>query len=105
MEVELFSYSGMTALLGITIVFLSLVGLCLLMVILKVIVKEREEGDTLKIPIGPEVLPKKTEEESAWVIGAVAAFLMDEEDFSPSAAGWAPDPSEASDPWLNRTIF
>ena len=103
MNIEVFSYSGMVAFLGISIVFLSLMGLCLLMVLLKAAFKEQDKP-LAAIPVSP-VVSAVPEEDTAWVIAAAVAFLMEAEDPGPSAARWAPASSEATDPWMNRTTF
>ena len=107
MNVELFSYSIMASILGVAIVFLSLVGLCLLMVLLKVLFQEKEKpaaSPGAAAPAAPAV-SAKPRENTDWVMAAVAAFLMEEEGPAPSAAAWAPKGTEASDPWMNRAAF
>lgn len=106
MNVELFSYSIMASILGIVIVFLSLVGLCLLMVLLKVIFQDREkpaEAATVA-PTAPAV-SAVPQENTDWVMAAVVAFLMEEDGPAPSTAGWTPRATEVSDPWMNRAAF
>ena len=112
MNVESLNYSLLASALGILIVFLSLCGLSLLMVILKTVFGEREN----KQPRGEEIIstapavnanqasagaaPGQSE---GWIAAAVAAFLLNGD--SPSALKWAPGSSEKSDSWMNRTAF
>jgi len=112
MNIEAFNYSVLASILGIMIVFLSLCGLSLLMVLLKVVFKERVKDKTASAtsstaaaaPAGPAVTAVKREDNN-WIMAAVSAFLALEDENSPSAAGWGPAGSEKSDPWINRSAF
>ena len=111
MNIELYSYSVMASVLGIIIVFVSLLGLSLLMVLLKVLFQDKEK------PSAPaEVTPKSSAPPAAsagshpgegqdWIMAAVAAFLMEEETPTPSAAAWGRRSTEVLDPWMNRAAF
>ncbi len=107
MNVEVFSYSVLASILGILIVFLSLCALSLLMVVLKVIFRERKEetpvADVTK-PSGPAVTAVQRVNND-WIMAAVAAFLAGEDENAPSAGVWSPGLSEKSDPWINRAAF
>lgn len=122
MNVEIFSYSVLASILGILIVFLSLCALSLLMVLLKVVFREREEkkpapapheGPIVSaVPAGPIVsaVPKgpmvsAVKRQDNWIIAAVAAFLAIEDENNPSTAAWTPGSHEKSDLWMNRAAF
>ena len=100
MDIELFSYSLMTALLGIIIVFASLLLLSFLMIIIKKLFSKKETEST-PVKFINKNLPA---DQSEWIIGAVAAYLtIEEEDLiPPSVNTWLPDNSEKYDPWMSE---
>jgi len=108
MNIEAFGYSVMASVLGISIVFISLVGLSLLMVLLKVLF-----GDKEKKPASVEVAASSgntgagavAKENNDWIMAAVAAYLMEEDGVAPSALSWGPQVGEPTDPWINNAAF
>lgn len=111
MNTELFGYSVMASILGIIIVFISLLGLSLLMVLLKVLFQDKEpkavptavqSGKTSAAPTGPA---EENQEGNDWIMAAVAAYLIQEDLPAPSAASWVSRGSEVMDPWMNRAAF
>ena len=111
MNVEVFSYSIMASILGIAIVFTSLVLLSLLMVALKAVFGERVKPSQTEVEVKSSAAPAPAaatavkREDNGWVMAAVAAFLAGEDEKSPKAGGWVPSPREATDPWMNRVVF
>lgn len=103
MNVESFDYSLMASFLGISIVFLSLVGLCGLMVLLKVLFQPKEKAAPVAAPAN--AVSAEPRENTDWVMAAVVAFLMEEDGPAPSALSWGPGAGEATDSWMNRTTF
>ena len=103
MNVESFEYSLMASYLGISIVFLSLVGLCGLMVLLKVLFQPKEKAAPVAAPAN--AVTAEPRENTDWVMAAVVAYLMEEDGPAPSALAWGPGANEASDPWINRVTF
>jgi hypothetical protein len=102
MNVEIFSYSALASALGILIVFLSLCGLSLLMVTLKIIFKARVNTVPAK-----KIIPDSTHKikDSDWIPAAVSVFLILEEPPGPSAISWGPVSTEKNRNWINRTSF
>ncbi len=110
MNLELYSYSVMASILGISIVFISLLGLSLLMVLLKVIFQEKETKTAPAAVSGkaapaPAVPAQGSQEGNDWIMAAVAAYLIQEDLPAPSAASWVSRGSEMLDPWMNRAAF
>jgi hypothetical protein len=111
MNIELYSYSVMASILGIVIVFVSLLGLSLLMVLLKVLFQDREKPSApAKVSSKPDAAPaagagSRPEEGQEWIMAAVVAFLMEEDTPPPSAAAWGRRSTEVLDPWMNRAAF
>jgi len=111
MNHELFSFSLMASILGIAIVFISLLGLSLLMVLLKVLFQDKEpktasaavqSGKPSTVPAAPA---EESQEGNDWIMAAVAAYLIQEDLPAPSAASWVSRSSEVMDPWMNRAAF
>lgn len=97
MGVESFGYTLSTAFLGAIIVFVSLIGLSMMMVLLNVILKEREaEG-----PKPPVIPPVSSHLPPPWLIPAVSVFLsmeIEDAEISPTLC-WKPTDNERLDPW------
>lgn len=106
MNIEAFGYSVMASVLGISIVFLSLVGLSLLMVLLKVLFgdKENKPGTVAAVPAEAGV-SAVARENNDWIMAAVAAYMMEEDGVAPSALSWGPKADEPADPWMNNAAF
>ncbi len=102
MNVEIFSYSLVTTVLGMLVVFLSLTALSAMMVVLKGVFTG--EGKTDR-----GIKPKKTqvrreagssEQPPVWVPAAVAAYLAEErEPDRPTADPWNAVTNQY-DPWI-----
>lgn len=102
MNVEVFSFSLVTTILGMLVVFLSLTALSAMMVVLKGVFTEG--GET-----GKRTKTKKTqlrretgssEEPPVWVPAAVAAYLAEEQEPDrPTADPWNAVTNQY-DPWI-----
>jgi len=112
MNIEVFSYSILASILGICIVFISLVLLSLLMVALKAVFGDREKktppasvsAAVSAVPRTPAVTAERREN-ADWIAAAVAVFVTGEETAGPRAEAWLPDVSGRPDPWMTRAAF
>jgi hypothetical protein len=97
-DIEVYSYTILAAILGMLVVFGFLWFLSILMsVLVKVFADKKPEVKTVFA-----VSVKGTA--SDWVFAAAAAFLSEEElECSVSAESWGPGNSEKSDPWVHGT--
>jgi Na+-transporting methylmalonyl-CoA/oxaloacetate decarboxylase gamma subunit len=102
MNVEIFSYSLVTTVLGMLVVFLSLTALSVMMVVLKRIFTGEGETDREIKPKRPQVRggAGSSEQTPVWVPAAVAAYLAEEQEPDRLTA----DPWDAVtnryDPWI-----
>ena len=98
MNIEAYSYTVLSAILGILIVFGFLTFLSLFMVLIKKIFDDKPAA----MPAKPEVSDagKTVSDESEWITAAVAAYL-EEEDSPRSAMSWLPGENEKLDPWVS----
>jgi Na+-transporting methylmalonyl-CoA/oxaloacetate decarboxylase gamma subunit len=102
MNVEIFSYSLITTVLGMLVVFLSLTVLSVMMVVLKRVSTGEGKADE-------SIKPKKTrirreassaEQPPAWVAAAVAIYLVEEQEPDhPTADPWNAVMNQY-DPWI-----
>lgn len=105
MNVEAYSYTVMSAIVGMAIVFSFLGLLCVMMVAIKKIFDKSANG-TEKVQATPVAAPSvvapasASEDNDSWVIAAVAAFL-EQEDIPVSAMAWLPPSGEKQDPWVS----
>lgn len=106
-NIQAYSYTVLTSIIGMLIVFAFLGFLCLMMVVIKRIFdKTPGTGKVSQPKASPEVgkpsesSAKDTVSDNGWVIAAVAAYL-EEEDQPRSALSWQPAESEKNDPWVN----
>jgi hypothetical protein len=113
MNVEVYSYSLFTTVLGMLVVFLSLTALSLMMVVLKRIfsadtgaggrgsegvIVRREKAARLEQPTAAQQLPE-------WLPMAVAVYLtLEEEPERPSADPWNAVVNQY-DPWISAGRF
>ncbi len=94
MDIEAYSYSIFTAVIGMTVVFLFLWFLSFLMKSLKVLFKEKKAVSKAEIV--------REDERVDWIAAAVSAYLTAEEEelYPRSAKGWQPVTNEKYDPWV-----
>jgi hypothetical protein len=113
MNVEVFSYSLFTTVLGMLVVFLSLTGLSLMMVVLKwIFTAEREStSQRTRTPAAGSGKARKGDQAPpgqqipAWVPVAVAVYLAQEkEPEKPSADSWDAIVNQY-DPWVSARRF
>lgn len=93
MNIEVFGYSVLSAVLGMAIVFTFLWLLSVMMSVIKRSFGEKPQRDDSSSASAQEIRPVRMEAhaaaESDWVIAAVAAFLMEEAlDSRRSALAW-----------------
>ncbi len=101
MNIEAYSYTVLSSILGIAIVFAFLGFLCLLMVVIKQVFDKKPEVSQIVIEKeSPGGVKTAETDESDWITAAVAAYL-DEEDSPRSAMSWQPAENEKSDPWVS----
>ena len=112
MNIELFSYSLFTTVLGMLVVFLSLSALSVMMVVLKRFFsgegkkgRRSEKAEERKAKAGKIVLPESVEEIPVWVHAAVAAYLSEEQEPGrPTADPWNAEVNQY-DPWISANRF
>ncbi|NOY07733.1 MAG: hypothetical protein GXP33_02695 [Spirochaetes bacterium] len=104
MDIEAYSYSIFTAVIGMTVVFLFLWFLSFLMVSLKVLFKEKKTVSGAEIVREEERIAVKDEKKAEWIVAAVSAYITEEEEelYPRSAEGWQPVTNEKYDPWVIR---
>ena len=103
-NIEAFSYSVLTSIMGMIVVFAFLTFLSLMMVVIKRIfdrpagqpaagqAENKEKNSTAE--------NNKSGESTDWIIAAVSAFIEDE-DQPRSAMSWLPPVNEKTDPWVS----
>ena len=103
MNIEAYSYTVLSAILGILIVFGFLGFLCLFMVLIKRVF----DGNPAKSEIAVTAVAgastasaSEAADDTDWITAAVAAYL-EEEDSPRSAMSWLPAENEKSDPWVS----
>jgi Na+-transporting methylmalonyl-CoA/oxaloacetate decarboxylase gamma subunit len=99
MNIEAYSYTVLSAILGILIVFGFLGFLCLFMILLKKVV----DGKPVKIEAAVKPAASvntSAADETDWITAAVAVYL-EEEDSPRSALSWLPAGNEKLDPWVS----
>jgi len=101
-NVEIYSYSLFTTVLGMLVVFLSLTALSAMMVVLKAVFSERRVSRrTKKRRARVEVQPAGSEAPPTWLAAAVAAYLAQEEKPErPTADPWNAVMNQY-DPWIS----
>lgn len=103
MDIEVYSHTVRSAILGMIIVFSFLGFLCVMMVVIKKIFDKPAKGAE-KIQATPVVAPAVAADTSAdndsWVVATVVAFL-EQEDIPVSAMSWLPPSGEKQDPWVS----
>lgn len=103
MDIEAYSYTVMSSIAGMIIVFAFLGLLCVMMVVIKKIF-DKPAKEVEKVQVTPVATPATVVSASAdndsWVIAAVAAFL-EQEDIPVSAMAWLPPSGEKQDPWVS----
>jgi len=102
MNVEIFSYSLFTTVLGMLVVFISLTALSVMMVVLKGVFTAAGKPDegirARKTQVRREA--SSTEQPPAWVAAAVAAYLAEEQEPDrPTADPWNAVMNQY-DPWV-----
>ena len=112
MNVELYSYSLFTTVLGMLVVFLSLTALSVMMVVLKKVFSaegkkaDRPRSDrpeSRRAKPGPSKKPETTEQMPDWVPIAAAAYLAEEQEPDrPSADPWNAVVNHY-DPWITAS--
>ena len=112
MNVEVYSYSLFTTVLGMLVVFLSLSALSVMMVVLKRFFSAEgkktgrprsETAATRRAKPGSSERPETTEQMPDWVPVAVAAYLAEvEEPDRPSADPWNAVVNQY-DPWITAS--
>lgn len=100
MNIEAYSYTVLSAILGILIVFGFLGFLCLFMVLIKRIFDDKPVKIEAAVTVGASASAASVSDESDWITAAVAAYL-EEEDSPRSALAWLPADNEKSDPWVS----
>ena len=109
MDIQAYSYTVLSSIIGMGIVFTFLGFLSLLMVIIKRVfdspaspanVVKTKQADTAMNNNAAERGSESRAEDNMWIIAAVAAFL-EEEDMPKSAMAWQPAESEKHDPWVS----
>ena len=101
MNSDVYLFSVVVALIGMTTVFVGLTLLSLMMRLLRRVFPD--EGPAVGGP-GPSPLKisiRPTPHDTRWVVAAVAVFLSEEARRSDrTAAGWRPSAGETYDPWV-----
>ena len=101
MNIEAYSYTVLSAILGILIVFAFLGFLCVFMVLIKRLFDDKPAKT--EISVAPAASGKAEKSSAAadvdWITAAVAAYL-EEEDSPRSALAWQYAVNEKSDPWV-----
>ena len=102
MNVEIYSYSLFSTVLGMLVVFLSLAALSVMMVILKAVFSERRTSrNTVNRGARKEGQPAGGQAPPPWVPAAVAAYLAQEEEPErPTADPWNAVVNQY-DPWIS----
>ena len=103
MNVEVYSYSLFTTVLGMMVVFLSLSALSVMMVVLKRIFSaEEKKGSRPKSAKAEKIeQPQHVQQVPGWVPVAVAAYLAEEQEPQrPSADPWNAVVNQY-DPWIS----
>ena len=112
MNVEVYSYSLFTTVLGMLVVFLSLSALSVMMVVLKRIFSgegkkvsrsRTERAETRKAKAGAGEQPETAEQMPGWMPVAIAAYLAEEQEPDrPSADPWNAVVNQY-DPWITAS--
>lgn len=99
MNPEMYVYTLVVALIGMTTVFVGLSLLSLMMMLLRRMFQAEARGmGTAPTPIEGSTL--RGESDRRWVLAAAAAFLAaEEEESSRTAADWKPRPTQSGDQW------
>ena len=105
MNIEAYSYTVLSAFLGITIVFAFLGFLSIFMVLIKRVFDEKRADTEIAVAAGAVAAVSSGKEGGAlsddeeWITAAVAAYL-EEEDSPRTALSWQPAEKEKTDPWV-----
>ncbi len=106
MNVEVFSYSVFTTVLGMLVVFLSLTALSVMMVVLKAVFASADKRDVRngarKAAAGGRREQEPAREPPPWLVAAAAAYLAEEEGEPdrPTAEPWNAEVNQY-DPWVS----
>jgi len=108
MNIEAYTYSILSSVLGILIVFIALIVLSVMMVVLK----RAFDRNKVKAESAEQDKPKdgmvvQKEEELDWLTAAVTAYMVLEQEASgaPSAENWNPGGDERIDPWVSTPVL
>ncbi|HUX20366.1 MAG TPA: OadG family transporter subunit [Spirochaetia bacterium] len=102
MNPEMFVYTLVVALIGMTTVFVGLTLLSLMMLLLRRIFGSEVGARPTPTPIKGSVVQNGSDHR--WVIAAAAVFLEEETaEGNRSAAGWTPEPIGAGGEWYTRS--
>ncbi len=99
MNIEAYSYTVLSAILGITIVFCFLGFLCLFMVLIKRLFDDKPAQPATTVVESSSDNKSEKADDTDWITAAVAAYL-EEEDSPRSALAWQYSANEKSDPWV-----
>ena len=103
-NIQAYSYTVLSSIIGMAIVFAFLGFLSVMMVVIKRIFDRQPSAvKTVNVQEKSASAPAAVDQGSsddAWVMAAVAAYL-EEEDQTKSALSWLPSESEKHDPWVN----
>jgi len=106
MNPEVFRYSILVAVLGMSIVFTALILLSLMMVAIKSAFGERQAAGSAPRSEARVVQgnsPTQTGKDMRWLVAAAVAFLSEEAlESHRSAEAWHPAQGESTDPWVNQ---
>ncbi len=99
MNIEAYSYTVLSAILGMLIVFGFLGFLSVFMVLIKRVFDDKPAQPATTVVASSSDKGRDTADEAGWITAAVAAYL-EEEDSPRSALAWQPTVNEKSDPWV-----
>ena len=100
MNIEAYSYTVLSAILGIIIVFAFLGFLCVFMWIIKKLFDGKVVSTDKDSSLSIKVSESEAADDIDWISAAIAVYL-EKEDFPRSAIPWQPREDEKSDPWVS----
>ena len=107
MDIQAYSYTVLSSIIGMGIVFTFLGFLSVLMVVIKKLFDNPQKAVITQDPgkksgagETKSASAESSAEDSSWIIAAVAAFLEDE-DQPRSALSWLPQSGEKQDQWVS----
>ena len=106
MNIEAYSYTVLSAILGIVIVFAFLGFLCVFMVLIKRLFDDKsvKAGTDIKaaaVAGAAAAAADAAGQDTDWITAAVAAYLEEEDGSPKSALAWLPAENEKMDPWVS----